>query len=67
MAQSGDTITLIPDSELPRSPPRDVEEARARSAELIRKYPHDPVTRFGMITAHPAAFPIRPGGPVTLR
>ena len=45
MAQSGDTITLIPDSELPRSPPRDAEEARARSAELIRKYPHDPRAR----------------------
>lgn len=45
MAQSGDTIILIPDSELPRSPPRDAEEARARSAELIRKYPHDPRAR----------------------
>ncbi|MGL9617006.1 hypothetical protein QRQ56_03315 [Bradyrhizobium sp. U531] len=45
MAQGGDTITLIPDSELPRSVPRDAEEARARSEELLRKYPHDPRAR----------------------
>jgi len=41
-AQGGETITLIPDNELPRSVPRDAEEARARSDELLRKYPHDP-------------------------
>ena len=45
MAQSNDTFTLIPSNELPRSPPRDVADALARSAELIRKYPHDPRAR----------------------
>jgi hypothetical protein len=45
IAEGGDTITLIPDSELPRSVPRDAEEARARSDELLRKYPHDPRAR----------------------
>ena len=45
LAQSDDTFTLIPNSELPRSPPRDVADALARSAELIRKYPHDPRAR----------------------
>jgi hypothetical protein len=45
MAQSNDADTLIPNSELPRSPPRDVADALARSAELIRKYPHDPRAR----------------------
>src|SRR5215471_12144314 len=44
-AQGGETITLIPDNELPRGVPRDAEEARARSEELLRKYPHDPRAR----------------------
>ena len=45
MAQGGDAITIMPDNEVPRGPPRDLEEAPARSAELIRKYPHDPRAR----------------------
>jgi hypothetical protein len=45
IAQGSDTITLIPDSELPRNVPHDAEEARARSDELLRKYPHDPRAR----------------------
>src|SRR5262249_53424986 len=44
-AQGDDTITLIPNSELPRGVPPDAEQGRVRSEELIRKYPHDPRAR----------------------
>ncbi len=43
--EGDDTIALIPDSEVPRGVPREVEAARARSEELVRKYPHDPRAR----------------------
>jgi hypothetical protein len=51
MAQGDATITLIPDSEVPRGPPRDAADAQARSAELVRKYPHDPRARLDRAAA----------------
>jgi hypothetical protein len=51
MAQGDATITLIPDSEVPRGPPRDAADALARSAELVRKYPHDPRARLDRAAA----------------
>ncbi|WP_035659770.1 hypothetical protein, partial [Bradyrhizobium sp. STM 3809] len=38
-------IMLMPESEFPKSLPRDVEDATQRSIELLRKYPHDPRAR----------------------
>jgi hypothetical protein len=44
-SQGDAPITLIPEAEVPRGPPRDAEDARLRSTELVRKYPHDPRAR----------------------
>ena len=51
IAQGDPSITLIPESEVPRGPPRDTEDALARSAELVRKYPRDPRARLDRAAA----------------